>query len=85
MGALTSKPFSFRARPWELRVFPYYDIFSVFLSPLRFHVCNNDLIRVLPVADPIYVCWVFDNVRFSYDALNMQRLTYPYRRLGFFA
>lgn len=83
MGALTSKPYSFKARSWELRVFPYYDLFFSFVIPLRFHIYNNDLLRVLPMADPAYTFWIYDYIRFSYDAYLMQRLTLPLRMVKF--
>jgi len=78
MGALTSKPYTFKARSWELRVFPYYDLFSNFVSPLRIHIRCNDILRILPVSNAMHTFWIFDHIRFSYDSYQFQRLLNPF-------
>jgi len=48
MGALTSKPYAFRARPWELMIIHNFDFLDSFNSALYLHVRSGQIIRVLP-------------------------------------
>lgn len=71
MGALTSKPYSFTARPWELTDRSTYDTSDTYLSPIKVSVRGNSVIRVLPNLDEnILSEWISDKIRFSYDSIN---------------
>lgn len=70
-GALTSKPFAFQYRPWELRTFEVNDIFDTFLTKLRFDFFNTNgnyrLTRVVPFVSG----WITNKARFGYfDLFN---------------
>jgi NADH-quinone oxidoreductase subunit G len=84
VGALTSKPFRFRARAWELsrrRSFSPHDSLG---SNLMVQVKDNVVMRVLPIEnEEINECWLSDRDRFSYEGLNSeQRLTQPMIKQG---
>jgi NADH dehydrogenase/NADH:ubiquinone oxidoreductase subunit G len=51
MGALTSKPYSFTARPWELRQHSSYDFFDILLTKIRIDIRGENILRILPVFD----------------------------------
>lgn len=51
VGALTSMPFAFMTRPWELTTYENIDILDSLASSIRLDVCNNKIFRVLPVLD----------------------------------
>lgn len=73
MGALTSKPYAFRGRPWETKNLEFFDLFSPIYSPLRLDVRGLQILRVLPY----YSNWITDQARFSYDSFRFQRLLNP--------
>jgi len=78
VGALTSKPYAFKARPWELRAIESIDVFDSMGSHVRLEVRGNELLRVLPlVNDEINQNWITDKTRFAFDGLRYQRLTHP--------
>ena len=84
VGALTSKPFRYSARTWELsrrRSISPHDSLG---SNLAVQVKNNRVMRVLPVEnEAVNECWVSDRDRFSYTALNVpERLTKPMIKHG---
>jgi len=72
MGALTSKPYAFKGRPWELKTVFSFDFFSELATPLRFDLRNNQIMRILPHITTKSI-WINDRVRFSYDSVNIQR------------
>ncbi len=79
VGALTSKPFRYTARPWELsrrRSISPHDSLG---SNLEVHVKNNKVMRVVPYEnEDVNECWLADRDRFSYEGLNTsERLTQP--------
>lgn len=75
VGALTSKPYSFKARPWELVSVKGVDIFDSLNSPILFDIMSNKICRVLPYAnDAINECWLTNRARYAYDGLFIQRL-----------
>lgn len=79
IGALTSKPFAFTARSWEVVMVPSIDIYDSFLGSLRLDFRNNDLLRVLPlINEELNEEWLTDKARFGYDGLKRQRLLKPY-------
>eukprot|EP00924_Labyrinthula_sp_SR-Ha-C_P002121 maker-scaffold_19-snap-gene-1.4-mRNA-1 protein AED:0.04 eAED:0.04 QI:129/1/1/1/0.66/0.5/4/342/525 len=77
-GALTSKPYAFTARPWELRNTETVDNMNSLGSNISVQTRGVDLLRVLPrVNDSINEEWIDDKTRFSYDGLKLQRLIKP--------
>jgi NADH dehydrogenase (ubiquinone) Fe-S protein 1 len=78
VGALTSKPFAFTSRPWELKSYNSIDVFDGLHSNIRVDVRGTKIMRILPrVNDEINEDWITDKIRFSYDAFRRQRLYYP--------
>ncbi|HEX5363754.1 MAG TPA: NADH-quinone oxidoreductase subunit NuoG, partial [Gallionella sp.] len=79
VGALTSKPFRYTARSWELSRRKSVSPHDGLGSNLAIHVKNNQVMRVTPVEnEDINECWLSDKDRFSYEGLNSQdRLTKP--------
>jgi NADH-quinone oxidoreductase subunit G len=78
MGALTSKPYAFTARPWELRSFKGVDCFDSLGSSIRIDLRGLEIMRILPrINESLNEEWITDRVRFSYDALRKQRITAP--------
>jgi NADH dehydrogenase (ubiquinone) Fe-S protein 1 len=75
VGALTSKPYSFKARPWELTSVESFDILDTLNSLLSFDIAANKISRVLPYAnDSLNECWLSNRARYAYDGLFVQRL-----------
>src|SRR4051794_35816193 len=73
MGALTSKPYAFTARPWELRSLESIDFLDAMGSSLRVDVRGLNIMRVLPrVNEALNEEWLTDKARFSYDAVKRQ-------------
>jgi NADH dehydrogenase (ubiquinone) Fe-S protein 1 len=82
VGALTSKPYAFTSRPWELTSYESIDIFDSLGSNIRMDVKGNIIMRILPkLNDDINEEWITDQIRFSYDGLRRERLTFPLLRL----
>ena len=79
VGALTSKPFRYSARTWELSRRKSVSPHDGHGSNLVVQVKQNKVMRVLPLEnDEVNECWLSDKERFSYDALNSpERLTAP--------
>jgi len=79
VGALTSKPFRYTARSWELSRRKSVSPHDSMGSNLAVHVKNNKVMRVTPVEnESINECWLSDRDRFSYEGLNSpERLTKP--------
>jgi hypothetical protein len=70
MGALTSKPYAFTARPWELSEHESIDIFDPFGSSVKLSLRGGEVIRVLPnVRFALFDEWISDSSRFSYDSV----------------
>lgn len=84
VGALTSKPFRYTARPWELMRRNSISPHDGFGSNLIVQVKNNKVMRVLPRENnSINECWLSDRDRFSYEGLNSaERLTKPMLKQG---
>nr|YP_009370836.1 NADH dehydrogenase subunit 11 [Pharyngomonas kirbyi]ARO48002.1 NADH dehydrogenase subunit 11 [Pharyngomonas kirbyi] len=79
VGALTSKPYAFKARPWELKPKESIDILDAVGSSITLHTKSNQVMRVLPKPnDLVNEEWITDKSRFSFDALPLQRLTSPF-------
>ncbi|MBK9160761.1 MAG: NADH-quinone oxidoreductase subunit G [Nitrosomonadales bacterium] len=79
VGALTSKPFRYTARSWELSRRKSVSPHDGLGSNLAVHVKNNKVMRVTPIEnESINECWISDRDRFSYEGLNApERLTKP--------
>lgn len=79
VGALTSKPFRYKARSWELSRRRSVSAHDSLGSGLAVHTKNNQVLRVLPIEnEAINECWLSDKDRFAYEGLNAQdRLTKP--------
>ena len=69
VGALTSKPFRFKARPWELKQFPATSAGDALAVDIHAHVYRDKLIRVVPRESEITGTWIADRDRFEYTGL----------------
>ena len=78
VGALTSKPYAFRARPWELQHSESIDVMDALGSNIRVDSRGLEVMRVLPrLNDDVNEEWINDKSRFACDGLKTQRLTTP--------
>lgn len=84
VGALTSKPFRFQARAWEMTQHAGIAAHDAIGSNVSIHVRRNQVLRVVPREnEALNECWLSDRDRFSYEALNSpSRLHRPMRRQG---
>jgi NADH dehydrogenase (ubiquinone) Fe-S protein 1 len=83
VGALTSKPFAFTARPWELSHTQSIDVLDAVGSAIRIDARGPDVMRILPrVHEDVNEEWIADKSRFSYDGLKRQRIDAPMVRQG---
>jgi NADH-quinone oxidoreductase subunit G len=81
VGALTSKPYAFVARPWELAKTPSIDVLDAVGSNIRVDSRGREVLRVLPrVNEAINEEWIADKSRHACDGLKRQRLDRPYVR-----
>ena len=79
VGALTSKPYAFKSRPWELKKTETYDVFDAIGSSIRVDTLGNSVLRVLPrINEEINEEWISDKTRFAIDGLSRQRLDKVY-------
>jgi NADH dehydrogenase (ubiquinone) Fe-S protein 1 len=78
VGALTSKPYAFKARPWELYKTETIDVLDGLGSNVRVDSRGLQVMRVIPrLNDDINEEWINDKTRFACDALSTQRLVNP--------
>ncbi|KAJ6256616.1 hypothetical protein Dda_8481 [Drechslerella dactyloides] len=78
VGALTSRPYAFRARPWELKNTETIDVHNGMGSAIRVDTRGLEVMRVLPrLNEDINIEWIDDKTRFACDGLKTQRLTTP--------
>lgn len=81
VGALTSKPYAFKARSWELEKTESVDVMDALGSNIRIDSVGLEVMRVLPkINEDINEEWLSDKARFSYDGLKNQRLDRPYKK-----
>jgi NADH-quinone oxidoreductase subunit G len=81
VGALTSKPYAFAARPWELTKTDSVDVFDAVGSNIRIDARGPEVMRVLPrVNEDVNEEWIADKSRHAIDGLLRQRLDQPYVR-----
>jgi len=79
VGALTSKPYAFEARPWELKKTESVDVMDAVGSNIRVDTYNWEVKRILPrLNNDINEEWISDKTRYSCDGLQKQRLDVPY-------
>lgn len=79
VGALTSKPYAFTARPWELRRTDSVDVMDAVGSNIVVNTRGDEVMRIIPrMNDDVNEEWISDKTRFAYDGLKRQRLTTPY-------
>ncbi|ALK09111.1 NADH-quinone oxidoreductase subunit NuoG [Blastochloris viridis] len=83
VGALTSKPYAFHARPWELNKTETVDVMDALGSAIRVDVRGREVMRILPrTNEAVNEEWISDKTRFIWDGLKTQRLDRPYVRQG---
>ena len=81
VGALTSKPYAFTARPWELTKTETIDVMDALGSNIRVDTKGREVMRILPRNhDGMNAEWISDKTRFVWDGLRRQRLDQPYLR-----
>ncbi len=79
VGALTSKPYVFEARPWELKKTETIDVMDAVGSNIRVDTYDWEVKRVLPIInEDINEEWISDKTRYACDGLLNQRLDIPY-------
>ncbi|XP_026158049.1 NADH-ubiquinone oxidoreductase 75 kDa subunit, mitochondrial [Mastacembelus armatus] len=78
VGALTSKPYAFTARPWETRKTESIDVLDAMGSNIVVSTRGGEVMRVLPrLNEDVNEEWISDKTRFAYDGLKRQRLNQP--------
>ncbi|NDC59058.1 MAG: NADH-quinone oxidoreductase subunit G, partial [Alphaproteobacteria bacterium] len=83
VGALTSKPYAFNARSWELTKIETVDVMDALGANIRVDSRGPEVLRVLPrVNDEINEEWISDKTRYVVDGLKRQRLDRPYARVN---
>jgi len=81
VGALTSKPYAFVARPWELQKIESVDVLDAVGSNIRIDSRGPQVLRVLPrLNEAVNEEWISDKTRFAIDGLLRRRLDRPYIR-----
>jgi NADH-quinone oxidoreductase subunit G len=81
VGALTSKPYAFNARPWELNKTESIDVMDAIGSNIRVDSRSGAVLRILPrIHEDVNEEWISDKTRFVWDGLGRQRLDRPYVR-----
>ncbi len=83
VGALTSKPYAFAARPWELTKTETIDAMDAVGSNIRVDSRDGKVLRVLPrINEDINEEWISDKTRYAIDGLSKQRLDVPYIKIN---
>jgi NADH-quinone oxidoreductase subunit G len=81
VGALTSKPYAFNARPWELKKTETIDVMDAVGSNIRMDVRGAEVLRVLPrLNEQVNEEWISDKTRYAVDGLKRQRLDQPFMK-----
>ena len=81
VGALTSKPYAFEARPWELKKTETVDVMDAVGSNIRVDTYGWEVKRILPrINEDINEEWISDKTRYACDGLSKQRIDVPYLR-----
>lgn len=83
VGALTSKPYAFNARPWELRKTSSIDVMDAMGAAIRVDARGDAVLRIMPeLNEDVNEEWLSDKSRFIWDGLGRQRLDSAYIREG---
>ncbi|KAF9515841.1 hypothetical protein BS47DRAFT_1341448 [Hydnum rufescens UP504] len=83
VGALTSKPYAFHARPWELKNTESIDVLDAVGSNIRVDSRGVQVMRIQPrTNDDVNEEWINDKTRYAYDGLRFQRLATPLIKQG---
>lgn len=83
VGALTSKPYAFTARPWEIKSVETIDVHDSVGSNIRINFKETEIFRILPALnDSLNEEWISDKTRFSFDGLKRQRIGTPFLKKG---
>ena len=81
VGALTNKPYAFKARPWELSKTESIDVHDAVGSNIRIDARGGEVMRILPrLHEDVNEEWISDRTRYAYDGLKRQRLDRPFIR-----
>jgi len=81
VGALTSKPYAFKARSWELKKTETIDVHDAVGANIRVDSRAGEVMRILPrLHEEVNEEWINDRTRFAYDGLKKNRLDQPYIR-----
>jgi len=81
VGALTSRPYEFHARPWELSKTESIDVMDAVGSAIRVDTRGREVMRIMPrINEAVNEEWISDKTRFIWDGLRTQRLDRPYVR-----
>ncbi|KAA5805185.1 NADH-quinone oxidoreductase subunit G [Alkalicaulis satelles] len=81
VGALTSRPYAFNARPWELNKTETIDVMDAQGANIRVDSRSGAVLRIMPrIHDEVNEEWISDKTRFVWDGLGRQRLDRPYAR-----
>ncbi|KZL00373.1 MULTISPECIES: NADH-quinone oxidoreductase subunit NuoG [unclassified Pseudovibrio] len=79
VGALTSRPYEFNARPWELVKTESVDVMDALGSAIRVDTRGKEVMRIMPrLNEEVNEEWISDKTRFIWDGLKTQRLDRPY-------
>ncbi|MDD7908511.1 NADH-quinone oxidoreductase subunit NuoG [Pseudovibrio exalbescens] len=79
VGALTSRPYAFNARPWELTKTEGVDVMDALGSAIRIDTRGREVMRIMPrTNEAVNEEWISDKTRFIWDGLKTQRLDRPY-------
>ena len=82
VGALTSRPYAFEARPWELKKTLGIDVSDAIGANIRIDARGREVLRILPrINDDVNEEWLSDKARFMADGLTKRRLDRPWIRL----
>jgi len=82
VGALTSKPYAFQARPWELTKTEAIDVMDAVGSNIRVDARGREVLRIMPrLNEAVNEEWISDKTRFIWDGLRTQRLDRPYAKV----
>jgi len=81
VGALTSRPYAFHARPWELNKTESIDVMDAMGCAIRVDTRGREVMRIMPrINEAVNEEWISDKTRFIWDGLRTQRLDRPYLR-----
>ena len=82
VGALTSKPYAFAARPWEIKTIETIDVNDSIGSNIKINFKETEILRVLPALnDSLNEEWISDKTRFCFDALKLHRIGSPFFKI----